>query len=286
MKKYIFFGILAMSIFLPIVISEGQVMPACSIIEEKVTNVDNLTKSVDKELEDYVIGVVAGEMPYNFPHEALNAQAVAARTYAVRQIRANPNIKYKDIAQAYISVDIMKKRWGKNFETNYNKIKYDVYATAGEILEYNNEPILATFCSTTNGYTEECQNVWTQDLKSVKSDGDELSPYFNDRVSVTKDSFAKIFGGSNPVISEKTKAGYVKAVKVGEKSYTGNEIRKTFGLKSTSFTISTDKNNIVFSTKGYGHGVGMSQYGAKGMAEAGYDFKDILNFYYTGIEIK
>ena len=148
MKKYIFIGILAMSIFLPIVISEGQVMPACSIIEEKVTNVDNLTKSVDKELEDYVIGVVAGEMPYNFPHEALKAQAVAARTYAVRQIRANPNIKYKDIAQAYISVDIMKKRWGKNFETNYNKIKDDVYATAGEILEYNNEPILATFCST------------------------------------------------------------------------------------------------------------------------------------------
>ncbi len=289
MKKYIFIGILAMSIFLPIVISEGQVMPACSIIEEKVTNVDNLTKSVDKELEDYVIGVVAGEMPYNFPHEALKAQAVAARTYAVRQIRANPNIKYKDIAQAYISVDIMKKRWGKNFETNYNKIKDDVYATAGEILEYNNEPILATFCSTTNGYTEECQNVWTQDLpylKSVKSDGDELSPYFSDRVSVTKDSFAKIFGGSNPVISEKTKAGYVKAVKVGEKTYTGNEIRKTFGLKSTSFTISTDKNNIVFSTKGYGHGVGMSQYGACYMANNGDNYKTILKHYYTGINIK
>ena len=254
-----------------------------------MTNVDNLTKSVDKELEDYVIGVVAGEMPYNFPHEALKAQAVAARTYAVRQIRANPNIKYKDIAQAYISVDIMKKRWGKNFETNYNKIKYDVYATAGEILEYNNEPILATFCSTTNGYTEECQNVWTQDLpylKSVKSDGDELSPYFSDRVSVTKDSFAKIFGGSNPVISEKTKAGYVKAVKVGEKTYTGNEIRKTFGLKSTSFTISTDKNNIVFSTKGYGHGVGMSQYGACYMANNGDNYKTILKHYYTGTNIK
>lgn len=289
MKKYIFIGILAMSIFLPIVISEGQVMPACSIIEEKVTNVDSLTKSVDKELEDYVIGVVAGEMPYNFPHEALKAQAVAARTYAVRQIRANPNIKYKDIAQAYISVDIMKKRWGKNFETNYNKIKEDVYATAGEILEYNNEPILATFCSTTNGYTEECQNVWTQDLpylKSVKSDGDELSPYFNDRVSVTKDSFVKIFGGSNPIISEKTKAGYVKAVKVGEKTYTGNEIRKTFGLKSTSFTISTDKNNIVFSTKGYGHGVGMSQYGACYMANNGDNYKTILKHYYTGTNIK
>ncbi len=289
MKKYIFIGILAMSIFLPIVISEGQVMPACSIIEEKVTNVDNLTKSVDKELEDYVIGVVAGEMPYNFPHEALKAQAVAARTYAVRQIRANPNIKYKDIAQAYISVDIMKKRWGKNFETNYNKIKDDVYATAGEILEYNNEPILATFCSTTNGYTEECQNVWTQDLpylKSVKSDGDELSPYFNDRVYVTKDSFAKIFGGSNPIISEKTKAGYVKTVKVGEKTYTGNEIRKTFGLKSTSFTISTDKNNIVFSTKGYGHGVGMSQYGACYMANNGDNYKTILKHYYTGTNIK
>ncbi|MEI3162278.1 MAG: stage II sporulation protein D [Lachnospirales bacterium] len=289
MKKYIFIGILVISIFLPIVISEGQVMPVCSIVEEKPTNVDNLKKSVDKELEDYVIGVVAGEMPYNFPHEALKAQAVAARTYAIRQIRLNPNIKYKDIAQAYISVDIMKKRWGKNFEANYNKIKYDVYDTAGEILEYNNEPILATFCSTTNGYTEECQNVWTQDLpylKSVKSDGDELSPYYNDRVSVTKDSFSKIFGGSNPIISEKTKAGYVKTVKVGEKTYTGNEIRKTFGLKSTSFTISTDKNTIVFITKGYGHGVGMSQYGACYMANNGADYKTILKHYYTGTNIK
>ncbi len=289
MKRYIFIGVLVISIFMPMAISEGQVMPVCNIIEEKMTNADNSAKSVNKELEDYVIGVVAGEMPYNFPHEALKAQAVAARTYAVRQIKANPNIKYEDIAQAYISIDTMKKRWGKNFDINYNKIKNDVYATAGEILEYNNEPILATFCSTTNGYTEECQNVWTQDLpylKSVKSEGEELSPYYTDSVSVSKDNFAKIFGTSNPVISEKTKAGYVKTVKVGEETYSGNKIRKTFGLKSTSFTISTNKNYIIFSTKGYGHGVGMSQYGACYMANSGNDYKTILKHYYTGTNIK
>ena len=92
---------------MPMAISEGQVMPVCNIIEEKMTNADNSAKSVNKELEDYVIGVVAGEMPYNFPHEALKAQAVAARTYAVRQIKANPNIKYEDIAQAYISLSLI-----------------------------------------------------------------------------------------------------------------------------------------------------------------------------------
>lgn len=285
MKKLISFGIIAVLVFIPIAVSEGQVMPVCSIIEES----EEKEKNINNELEDYVIGVVAGEMPINFPHEALKAQAVAARTYAVRQIKANPNIKYGDIDQAYIDIDTMKKRWGKNYSTNYEKIKKNVYATAGEIIEYNNEPILAAFCSTTNGYTESCQNVWTQSLPyltSVKSEGEELSPYYSDTVSMSKKAFISVFGGTNIKITEKTDAGYVKSVDINGKSYKGDDIRKMLNLKSTSFNFSVSGENISITTKGFGHGVGMSQYGACYMANCGKNYKEILEHYYNGTNIK
>lgn len=285
MKKLIFASILITAVFIPIAVSEGQVMPVCSIIEETDTEKTN----IDSELEEYVIGVVAGEMPVNFPHEALKAQAVAARTYAVRQLKLNPDTDYKDIAQAYISVDDMKKMWGNNFDEYYAKIKNNVYATAGEIIEYNNEPILAAFCSTTNGYTEECQNVWTQDLpylKSVKSEGDELSPYYSDSVKITKKQFKNIFGSTDFSVTEKTNAGYVKSVSIGGKLYSGDRIRQIMGLKSTCFDIVNEGENISFNTKGYGHGVGMSQYGACYMANKGDDYKTILEHYYMGTNIK
>lgn len=287
MKKLIFASILITAVFIPIAVSEGQVMPVCSIIEETDTEKTNV--NIDRELEDYVVGVVAGEMPVNFPHEALKAQAVAARTYAVRQLQSNPNMKYEDIAQAYVSVDKMKEMWGNNFDEYYAKIKNNVYQTAGEILEYNNEPILAAFCSTTNGYTEECQNVWTQDLpylKSVKSEGDELSPYYSDSVTVSKKQFGSIFGSTDFAVTEKTDAGYVKSVNIGGNIYSGDMIRQIMGLRSTCFDIVNEGENITFSTKGYGHGVGMSQYGACFMANNGDDYKTILAHYYTGTNLK
>lgn len=283
MKRLIFAAIFMTAVFIPIAVSEGQVMPVCSIIEVK----DN--KNIDSELEDYVIGVVAGEMPVNFPHEALKAQAVAARTYAVRQLQSDPHIKYEDIAQAYVSKDEMMEMWGSNFDEYYEKIKSNVYATAGEILEYNNEPILAAFCSTTNGYTEECQNVWSQDLpylKSVRSEGDELSPYYNGSVVLSIGQFTDIFGSSDFEIIERTNAGYVKSVRIGKSIYKGDEIRRIAGLKSASFDIDKTNRNIVFTTKGYGHGVGMSQYGACYMANNGNNYRDILLHYYKGTNIK
>lgn len=284
MKKLFFVSIIVTSVFIPIAISEGQVMPVCSIVEEKTEDV-----KIDEKLENYVIGVVAGEMPINFPHEALKAQAVAARTYALRQIKTNPDIDYDDIAQAYISIETMKKRWGNNFDENYEKIRTNVYATAGQILEYNNEPILAAFCSTTNGYTEECRNVWTQDLpylSSVRSEGDEYSPYFSDSVVLSKSRFNEIFGGTDTNIVEKTEAGYVKSVNINGKKYSGSYIRKILGLKSTSFDINCNNDNIIISTKGYGHGVGMSQYGACYMANGGKSYKEILEHYYKGAILK
>lgn len=288
MKRIIFAVVLITLIFMPVAVSEGQVMPVCTIVEKTGnTKTDNV--KIDKALEDYVVGVVAGEMPVNFPHEALKAQAVAARTYALRQMKANPNIKYEDIAQAYIDTNTMKERWGSKYSENYEKIRSDVYATAGQILEYNNEPILAAFCSTTNGYTEDCQNVWTQALpylSSVRSEGDELSPYYSDSVVLSKKRFAEIFGGTDAVINTRTNAGYVTDITINGKKYTGNDIRKILGLKSSSFEINTDGNNITITTKGYGHGVGMSQYGACYMANNGKNYVEILSHYYQGAIIK
>lgn len=268
-------------------------IPACSIVETKEEKQDKVTENIqtqrDDKLENYVIGVVAGEMSVSFPYEALKAQAVASRTYAVRGANGNKNFDYTKLKQNYISVDKMKKMWGKNFDENYKKISQCVNATQGEILEYNNEPILAVFCSTSNGETENCKDVWGQDLQyltSVESTGDKYSPYYNGTVTVSAKTVKSIFGSENIAIKERTSAGYVATVSIGGKEFSGEKIRTTFHLKSCDFTITRSGSDIVFKTKGYGHGVGMSQYGAVYMANNGTKYIDILSHYYKNTNIK
>ena len=268
-------------------------IPACSIVETKEEKQDKVTENIqtqrDDKLENYVIGVVAGEMSVSFPYEALKAQAVASRTYAVRGANGNKNFDYTKLKQNYISVDKMKKMWGKSFDENYKKISQCVNATRGEILEYNNEPILAVFCSTSNGETENCKDVWGQDLQyltSVESTGDKYSPYYNGTVTVSAKTVKSIFGSENIAIKERTSAGYVATVSIGGKEFSGEKIRTTFHLKSCDFTITRNGSDIVFKTKGYGHGVGMSQYGAVYMANNGTKYIDILSHYYKNTNIK
>lgn len=156
-------------------------------------------------------------------------------------------------------------------------------------MEYNNEPILAVFCSTSNGETENCKDVWGQDLQyltSVESKGDKYSPYYNGSVTVSAKTMKNIFGSENIVIKERTNAGYVSTVSIGGKEFSGEKIRSTFHLKSCDFTITKNGSDIVFKTKGYGHGVGMSQYGAVYMANNGTKYTDILSHYYKNTNIK
>lgn len=268
-------------------------IPACSIVETKEEKQDKVTENIqtqiDDKLENYVIGVVAGEMSVSFPYEALKAQAVASRTYAVRGANGNKNFDYTKLKQNYISVDKMEKMWGKSFDENYKKISQCVNETQGEILEYNNEPILAVFCSTSNGETENCKDVWGQDLQyltSVESTGDKYSPYYNGTVTVSAKTVKSIFGSENIAIKERTSAGYVATVSIGGKEFSGEKIRTTFHLKSCDFTITRNGSDIVFKTKGYGHGVGMSQYGAVYMANNGTKYIDILSHYYKNTNIK
>ncbi len=285
MKKLVFVAMVGLLISGSAVVGEENIIPVCTIVETE-NNIENSSDDAyepNKEFEDYVIGVVAGEMSPDFPYEALKAQAVAARTYAYRALKNNPNTDIKNIWQNYITKEDMKKRWGANYDKWYEKISSVVYDTAGEVVEYNNEPILAAFYSTSCGKTEECENVWSEDLPyltSVESEGDIYSPYYENKVTVSKNQLVNIYGSSNIKINKITDAGYVQSVTIGNNTYSGENIRSTFSLRSTSFNIADDGNNIVFVTKGYGHGVGMSQYGACYMANNGSDYKEILSHYY------
>lgn len=250
------------------------------------------------ELEDYIKGVVAAEMPALFEIEALKAQAVSARTYAVRKMKENNSndVPY-DIGQAYLSMEQMQQKWGENFETYYHKISEAVDSTRGEIMTYEEEPILAVFHAESAGKTEAAENVWTQEipyLKSVDSSLDKNAPDFETSVSFPYDEIIKRFSNqysdfsfNNDTLQLKilshTPAGYVQEIQVGNKILTGREVREILHLRSSNFTIQTQNNMVIFTTKGYGHGAGMSQYGAEFMAREGKNYQQILQHYYTGI---
>lgn len=252
------------------------------------------------EFEEYIKGVVAAEMPALFEKEALKAQAVSARTYAIRKRNETnrTDIPY-DIGQAYITVEQMKQKWGEHFDEYYNRISEAVEQTKGQIMVYDNEPILAVFHAESAGKTESAENVWQQQipyLKSVDSSLDENAPDFEKSVSFTYDEFIKRFDnryGDIALSSQKlpqqikilsyTPAGYVQQIQIGNQTFTGREVRETLNLRSSNFTVQSQNNNIVFTTKGYGHGAGMSQYGAQFMAKEGKTYQQILQHYYTGI---
>lgn len=287
--------------------------------ENKVTEIETKLNNIDTDkmvtvynpeteiesnvvLEDYIKGVVAAEMPVSFEIEALKAQAVAARTYALKHIQNTEKINAEDIGQAYISIEEMKKRWGDNFDIYYKKVSDAVDATKNEIIVYNNEPIEAVFHSTSAGMTETAENVWKSPLpyiKSVDSSYDVNAPDFEYKTIVdindfikkikSKNNSAKINSQNimdNIKIISRTKAGYVSNIKIGGVSFTGIEIRQLFSLRSSNFTISSDGKNVIFTTKGYGHGAGMSQYGANFMAKEGKTYKEIINHYYFDVEIR
>lgn len=273
---------------------------------EKVIVADNVEIIVESGsdsnpgLEEYIIGVVAAEMPVSFEPEALKAQAVAARTYAVKHLNGKTSIKAEDIGQAYISVTQMKQNWGTNFDSYYNKVCSAVKETQGEIMVYNEQPIEAVFHSTSAGMTESAENVWNTSLpyiKSVDSSVDENAPGFLTDKKIIKSEVVNALNNlksglninsqnifSKISIAERTQAGYITTVNVDGVSFTGQQFRTLFGLRSTNFTVKESGDYLIFTTKGYGHGAGMSQYGAEFMAKEGKTYREILNHYYFDIQ--
>ena len=245
---------------------------------------------LDSELEEYVAGVVAAEMPAAFPEEALKAQAVAARTYQVRQMQAaGSSAVLYDVGQAYLSEAAQKEKWGESYGLYAGKIRSAVRATAGEIMTYDGEPILAAFHAQSGGKTEDAENVWNAAvpyLKSVDSKEDRQAPNNETTVTIAAKTLAEKLGVAKDAavsVKKRTEAGYVAEVRAGDKTFSGREIREKLGLRSANFTIAKNGENYLFTVHGYGHGAGMSQYGASFLAEQGKDYHEILRHYYTDI---
>ena len=248
--------------------------------------------------EKYIKGVVAGEMPATFELEALKAQAVASRSYAMYQMTATKDKEYDVLNttanQVYLTDEQLKTNWKENYQEKINKINKAVQETSGEYLTYNNQVVNAMFFSTSVGKTENSEEVFVSKLpylRSVDSKWDELSPVFNDTYTFNlKDFYAKLNLPYNQKltieITQKTSTGRIKKIKINNQEINGRDLSTKLSLRSNYFTITQNNEKITITTKGFGHGVGMSQYGANGMAKEGYKYNQILKHYYQNTEIK
>lgn len=244
-------------------------------------------------LTDYLIGVVGAEMPASFNIEAIKAQAVAARTYTLKRVLNNQVLTDTTINQKYEDVSTLKSKWGSDFDKYYNKIKEAVISTDKEVITYNGNYIDAIYHSTSNGKTEDSIYVWGNEyayLKSVDSTYDISASSYSRTVFISYESLTNSFGmtidsNTNFNIIMRTSNNSVNQIEINGNMYSGKYVRELLGLRSTDFSITKEETGVSISTKGYGHGVGMSQYGANGMANAGYNYKEILTHYYTGVQI-
>lgn len=296
--------LLALVVFLTIVLivqTKSNLSNNDIRIEENKTTIDvkdsNTGDIENKGLEDYVVGVVAAEMPASFNEEALKAQAIASRTYAYYKI-THSNKDYdvlSDISdQAYINESGMKEKWGSNYENYYKKIVSAVNSTKNEIMTYDGEVIKSFYFAMSNGYTSNVQTVFGENypyLVSVESkwDNDSLNKYEVINTLSTNDFCNKLNISCNPLIINNQKydeTGRTEEITINSTTFKGTEIRKLLDLRSTDIKIEVEGDNVTIITKGYGHGVGLSQYGANGMASDGYDCYEILKHYYQGIKIE
>ena len=323
MKKYLLLiplfivAILTVTVLLPSALvalwpSDGQA-DAPSIVQlntDEDMQVDvylhDAKQIVTMPLEKYVRGVVAAEMPVKFEKEALKAQAIAARTYVARRLaKGTKTVEGADVTddhndgQAYLTDEKLQKNWGLlDYPKNLSKINEAVNETRGQILLYQGDPIEALFFSTSSGMTENSEDYWGKAvpyLRSVKSPWDEQSEKFKSTTEIKLSDFTQKLGIASVMTAanvngliqplEKTATNHIKKIRVGDKTFSGADFRALLGLRSTWFTWQVAGDTITFVTHGYGHGVGLSQYGANGMAQEGKKAEEIVTYYYRGVEI-
>lgn len=259
--------------------------------EELITVYRNNGDVINIGLTEYLVGVVAGEMPASFPIEALKAQAVVARTYTMKSLQIGRKLTDSTSTQVYKDNNQLRNLWGKDYDRYYQRIYDAVTSTDNICVYYNGNYIDAVYHSTSNGYTEDAVNVWGNSipyLQTVASTWDQNVSSYLKIITKEESDIISILGLDNLdeiQILERNNSGRVEKVQIGNKIFSGVELRNMLGLRSTDFEIIKDNNIITITTKGYGHGVGMSQYGAKGMAEQGYSYREILNHYYTNVNI-
>lgn len=274
--------------------SEQAQQPLSSVI----INVLNEGTVTEMDLETYLAGVVLGEMPADFEAEALKAQAVVARTFTLRSEQIGKHnaaavCTDSNCCQAYISPESYLSQGGT--QENIDRIYAAVTDTQGMVLTYNGELIEATYFSCSGGSTEDAVAVWGTDvpyLRATDSPGEEQAAHYTDTVSFSADEFMKALGlkldgapktwlGSVTY----TAGGGVDTMLIGNVSFSGTELRNLLALRSTAFTMTADDTTITITTRGYGHRVGMSQYGADAMAANGSSYDKILAHYYQGTKL-
>ena len=254
---------------------------------------------INMNLEDYLIGVVSSEVPISFETEALKAQAVASRTYALKQIENNKDKNFdvttNVLSQVYSSDDELKEKWKDQFNNNYNRIKKAVYDTKNEYVSYDDQIIYAFFFSTSNGKTEDNKYVFGEDLPYLKpvdsSFDEEETENFKYKTEFLKEEFySKLEIPYSDSLSvdyiEKTESGRINSVDINGNVFKGRDFQKKLSLRSNDFIIEEIEDKIIITTKGFGHGVGMSQYGANALAKRKKNYRDILEYYYKGTKIK
>lgn len=271
----------------------------------------NEDKVEKMDIEEYLYGVVSSEMPSSFDEEALKAQAIAARTYVIYKMENNIISGHKNAnvctnsahCQAYTSYEDLKKNKGNEWiKSDYTKVKKVVDDTKGQILSYDDKAILPLYFSTSSGKTENSKDVFSTQypyLVSVDSPYDNSSPKYLTTYSISKIKFIEYIKKLYPQLSvplgnlekevniiNRTEGGCVKMIKIGNIKMSGIDMRNIFKLNSANFSITYNDNDMNFIVKGYGHGVGMSQWGANGMAKKGYKYYDILFYYFKNTDIK
>ncbi len=262
-------------------------------------------------VSDYVKGAVCAEMPATFEPEALKAQAVAAHTYAERQrmlerSSPEPELMGADFSndtskyQGYFTQSQARSYFGDSYEMNYRKISDAVDEVLPYILTYEDEPIISAFHSMSSGVTESAENAWgahVDYLVPVESPGDKEAPKYREEYRFGKAELKEMLEKAFPdivlegdmkewlTVTDISDSGTVLALQAGDMQLTGNQIRTALGLRSACFDIRTEGEQAVFTTRGFGHGVGMSQYGANTMAKSGSSWQEILAHYYPGCSI-
>lgn len=271
-------------------------------------------ETVSLDLETYLAGVVAAEMSPTFEEEALKAQAIVARTFTLRRlansatdvaIRGHEAVVCNDAGhcQAYYSEETNRERWGDDYEENDNRCRQAIAATAGQVVTYGGELAATFYHSTCGGKTASAAEVWGRAypyLITVNCDWDQAAPRYEDQATIALADLPYLLGdGINPclaladgeaasvvpVAEGETASGRVVNVVYGDLTFPATEFRQKTGINSTAFRLTVDGDNLLIATRGYGHGVGLCQQGANGMAAAGYRYEEILAHYYPGTEI-
>ena len=257
-------------------------------------------------MEDYLTGVLLSEMPADFETEARKAQAVAARTFTCRKL-LHPKHEKADVCadssccQAWTSREQLRQKYGEFFDAVWSAAREAVRQTAGEVLRYDDQLIDAVYFSCSGGATEAAVAVWGTDvpyLQAVESPGEEAAPRFSSRAVFSPEEFSQrlmqespdvqLGGSPDAWLGETTRSagGGAATCSIGGISFSGTQLRRIFALNSTRFTLSYQDGNFVFDVTGFGHRVGMSQYGAQKMAQLGFSYRAILEYYYQGAQLE